>query len=350
MLKRQFPLFAKAQTLLLSALLFSSTSWAQVGESADKDAGDCDRFASIEDITNKGIKKANYGFIDVGQALPPCSAANEKNPRNSRVQAQLARIYFQQGKFEQSIELAKASVKEQAISLAILGEASRRGVGGVSMNPREAARLFQEGADRGNSDSMNGLSKMYAIGIGVEKDEPKALVLMQKAAATGDGNSTVILSALHAQGKLGLAKNPSESAKLIKMLVDSGVHPGAQVLMGMIVADREKKLTTEATAYFTSAIEKLERLSGQDSAEAKVALAVCYRFGLGVTKDLGKAFSLHSKAAEHNHIGAIAQKGTALTEGAGTEKNVPEGKKLLERASAMGSDEADKALTKLWGK
>jgi TPR repeat protein len=343
-------LFAKTWTLLLTALLFSSILWAQVGESADKDFGDCDRFASIDDIPSKGIKKANYGFIDVALALPPCSAANAKNPKNSRVQAQLARIYFQQGKFEQSIELAKASVKEQAISLAILGEASRRGVGGVSMNPREAARLFQEGADRGNPDSMSGLSRVYAIGIGVEKDEPKALALLQKAAATGDGNSLVNISLLHLQGKLGLPKNASEAAKLLQIFADSGVHPAAQVFMGLIVVDREKKLTTDATAYFASAIEKLERLSGQDSAEAKLTLAGCYRFGLGVTKDLGKAFGLYSKAAEHNLIAAIAQKGTALTEGAGTEKNVPEGKKLLERASAMGSDEADKALAKLWGK
>jgi TPR repeat protein len=348
--KRHGVLFAKALTLFLTTLLFSSVSWAQVEESADKDVGDCDRFASIDDIPSKGIKKASYGFIDVGLALPPCKAANAKYPRNSRVQVQLARIYFQQGKFEQGIELAKASAKEQAISLAFLGEASRRGVGGVPMNPREAARLFQEGADRGNPESMNGLSRAYAIGIGVEKDEPKALALMQKAAATGDGNSSISMSILQLQGKLGLSKSPIESAKFVQMLADSGTHPGAQVIMGIIIADREKKITSEAAAYFASAVEKLERLSSQESAEARVVLAGCYRLGAGVKKDLGKAFDLYRKAAEHNLIAAIAQTGVALAEGAGTEKNVPEGKKWLERASAMGSDEADKALAKLWGK
>lgn len=340
----------KAWVLPLAVLLFSSGSWAQVSESADKDTGDCDRYASIDDIPSKGIKKAAYGFIDIDLALPLCSAAYAKNPKISRVQAQLARIYFQQGKFEQGIELARASAKDQAISLAILGEASRRGVGGVSMNPREAARLFQEGVDRGNPDSMNGLSKMYAIGIGVEKDELKALTLMQKAAASGDSNSTINLSLLHLQGKLGVSKSPSESAKIIQPLADSGVHPMAQVVMGVIIADRERKLTSEATTYLTPATEKLERLSNQGSAEARFGLAGCYRLGLGVTKDIGKAFSLFSKAAEYNLIGAIVQVGIALAGGIGTEKNVPEAKKFLERASLMGSDEADKALASLWGK
>ena len=148
-----------AWLLPLAMLLCSFASLAQVGPTSDKDAGDCDRYASIDDIPSRGIKKADYGFIDVDLALPPCSAAYASNPKNSRVQAQLARIYFQQGKFEQGIELARASVMDQAISLSILGEASRRGVGGVSINPREAARYFQEGVDRGSADSMNALAE-----------------------------------------------------------------------------------------------------------------------------------------------------------------------------------------------
>ena len=131
----------------LPLALFAVATWAQVGDT-DKDTLDCDLYASLDDIPSRGIRKSAYGFIDVNRALAPCSASYARNPKNSRVQAQLARVYFQQGKFEQGIGLAKASAKEQAISLALLGEASRRGVGGHSMSPRDAARYFQEGADR----------------------------------------------------------------------------------------------------------------------------------------------------------------------------------------------------------
>jgi TPR repeat protein len=331
------------------ALLFGITSWAQVGN-PDKDALDCDIYASIDDIPSRGVKKAHYGFIDVDRALPSCSAAYAKSPKNSRVQAQLARIYFQQGKFEQGLELAKASAKEQAISLALLGEGSRRGVGGFSMNPREAVRYFQEGAERGNPDSMRSLAGAYAIGIGIEKDESKALALIQKASAADDANSVYMMAALHLNGRLGLAKSPDEAMNLVKKHADSGMYPPAQMLIALIIAQREQKITSEVKTYADPAIEALERLARQNSAEARYILANCYRIGLGVTRDLAKMFELYRKAADHNLVAAIAQAGVALASGNGTEKNITEGKKLLERASAMGSDEADKALATLWGK
>ena len=197
---------------------------------------------------------------------------------------------------------------------------------------------------------MNGLAKAYVIGIGVEKDEAKAVSLMQKAAAMGDGNSLFSLAVARAAGKYGLAKNPDEAANLLRNLAESGTYPPAQSFIGLVIAQREKQITSEAMAYLDPAIVKLERLSGQNSAEAKFMLAINYRLGLGVTKDMAKAFELYRKAAEHNLIPAMAQAGIALAGGVGTEKNIPEAKKLLERASAMGSDEADKALATLWGK
>jgi TPR repeat protein len=339
-----------AWLLPLAMLLCSFASLAQVGQTSDKDVGDCDRYASIDDIPTRGIKKADYGFIDIDLALPPCSAAYASNPKNSRVQAQLARIYFQQGKFEQGIELARASAKDHAISLSILGEASRRGVGGVPLSPREAAKLFQEGVERGNSDSMRGLAGSYSIGIGVEKDTTKALLLLQRSASLGDSNSIYSLAAAHLVGKSGLAKNPDEATNLVRTLAESGSHPGAQLLMGFLVAQRDRKISSEAKAFAESATAKLERFAAQNSAEARSLLAANYRSGLGVTKDLAKALDLYRKAAEHNLIFAIAQIGIALVGGNGTERNVAEGKKFLERASAMGSDEADAALASLWGK
>lgn len=339
-----------AWLLPLAMLLCSFASLAQVGQTSDKDAGDCDRYASIDDIPGKGIKKADYGFIDIDLALPPCSAAYANNPKNFRVQAQLARIYFQQGKFEQGIELARSSAKDQAISLALLGEASRRGVGGFALNPREAAKFFQEGVERGDSDSMRGLAKSYSIGIGVEKDAAKAVSLLQRGAALGDSNSIFSLAVAHSGGKFGLTKNLDEAANLVRKLAESGSNPAAQSFMGFLVAQRDRNISSEARAFAEPAIVKLERLASQNSAEARFILAANYRTGLGVTKDLAKAFDLYRKAAEHSHIPAIAEAGIALVGGAGTEKNVAEGRKYLERASAMGSDEADAALATLWGK
>jgi formylglycine-generating enzyme required for sulfatase activity len=304
----------------------------------------CEQFASFEDVPEKGIKKAFFGFIDMDKALVPCISAHKSNPKDTRIQAQLARIYLQQGKFIEAVALARSSMKEQRIALVLLADANRRGIGGLPVNLPEAVKLVEEAVEKGEPEAMAALAFAYTHGYVVAKDERRALDLLRRAADMGGFDASVGLASGYLNGQIGLEKNPNEAIRLLQKPADSGLRPDAEFVLAAAILAREKKLTPEATRYLTSAKEKLERFSDQGSAYARTGLGVIYLYGLGVAKDPARAFELFRMAASHNHVTAIEQVGIAYLDGIGAVKNEIEGRKWLERASTMGSDTADKRL------
>lgn len=313
------------------------------------DAQLCDRYASFEDIPERGIRKAYFGFIDIEQALEPCLSALRKNPKSTRAQAQVARIYYQQGKFVEGIELAKNSAKDQRISLVLLAYALRHGIGGQPLDLSEAAKLLQQGVDKGEPEAMNDLGGAYAEGKGVEKNERRALELLQRAADTGDLEAIYNLAGVRFAGRLGSSKDVDEAIRLMQKSADSGALPIAQLRLGMILVGKEKRMTPEAQRYIASARENLERFSRQSSSWARAALAEVYEKGIGIPKDPGKAFDLYQMAASHSNVTAMTRLGVAYVDGVGTEKNISEGRQWLERAAKMGSGTAMKKLKEIEG-
>jgi TPR repeat protein len=317
--------------------------------SGDKtDAQQCDRFNAFEDAPERGIRKAYFGFIDTDQALPPCLAAYKKNPKNTRIQAQLARIYFQQGRFVEGVELARSAMKDQRIAYVLLAYAYRHGIGGVQIDLVEAAKLLQQGVDRGEPESMSDLGNAYAQGKGVEKDERRALDLLQRAADTGELEAIYHLGSVRFFGRLGATKDVDEGLRLMQKSADSGL-PIAQLRLGMMLAMREKRMTPEAYRYVSNAREEMERFAKQGSSWARTALGEIYERGVGVPKDPTKAFDLYRMAASHGNVTAMTRLGVAYLDGIGTEKNQTEGKQWLEKAAKMGSEAAEKRLKEVSG-
>ena len=312
-------------------------------ERSELDVKQCDRYASFDDVPERAIRKAYFGFIDVEEALPPCSAAYKKNPKNTRLQAELARIYFQQGKFIDGVALAKSSI-DQRISLVLLAYAHRHGVGGYSIDLPEAARLLQQGVDRGEPEAMVDLAGYYGFGLGVEKDERRGLELLQHAADTGDLGAMYGLAAVKFSGKLGVTKDVDEAIRLLQKPADSRLPP-AQLGLGMILAARENRLNR----YIVDARVQLERFSRQGSASARAILGEIYEKGIGVPKDQAKALDLYRMAASHNHPTGMARLGIAYLDGIGTDKIPSEGKQWLEKAAKMGSETAEKKLKESGG-
>ncbi|MER2625068.1 MAG: sel1 repeat family protein [Accumulibacter sp.] len=313
------------------------------------DAQVCDRFASFEDLPDRGIKKAYFGFIDVDKALPACLAALRKSPGDTRAQAQLARIYFQLGKFVEGVDLARKSMKEQRISLVVLAYAQGHGLGGYSVDLSEAAKLLRQAVDRGESEAMEDLSAAYAFGKGLPKDERQALELLQRSADSGDLNATFSLALVRNRGLLGTTKDTEEALRLMQKVADSGALPSAQFRLGMILVEREKQVTPEAQRYFTSAKEELERFSQMGSARARTLLGEMYERGIGVGKNPSKAVDLYRAAVSHGNTSAMTRLGIAYLNGVGTEKNPQQGKLWLEKAAKMGSDTATKKLAEVSG-
>lgn len=320
----------------------------ELASTDNNEAKQCDRFNAINEVPERGIRKAYFGFIDTDQALPPCLAAYKKNPQNTKIQAQLARIYFQQGKFFDGVDLAKSATKDQRIAFVLLSFAYRHGIGGVQIDLAEAAKLLQLGVDRGEPEAMSDLGVAYALGKGVKKDEFRALDLFQRAAETGDLDAIFNLAITRFFGRLGTSKDVDEAIRLMQKSADNGL-PLAQLRLGMILASREKRVTPEAHRYVTSAREQIERFANQGSAPARTALGEIYENGIGVTKNPGKAFNLYLMAANHSNVTAMTRLGIAYFDGVGIEKNSTEGKQWLEKAAMMGSVAAEKKLKEVSG-
>lgn len=327
----------------------STSLAANSGKSDKMDVEVCDRHASFENLPDRSIKKAYFGFIDVDQALTPCLVALKSDAGNSRLQAQLARIYFQQGKFVEGVALAKKSLKEQRISTVLLAYAHRHGLGGYSVNLPEAATLLRQGVDRGEPEAMADLSGYYAFGIGVPKDERKALELLQRASDNGELGATSSLATIRHQGRLGTAKDTDEAIRLMQKAADSGGLPSAQLRLGMILVEREKRVTPEAQRYFASARQELERFAQMGSANARALLGEIYEKGIGVAKDASKAVELYRASANHGNINGMTRLGTAYLNGVGIDKNSTEAKVWLEKAAAAGSETATKLLKEIPG-
>ena len=65
-------------------------------------------------------------------------------------------------------------------------------------------------------------------------------------------------------------------------------------------------------------------------------LADKYREGIGVPKDIKRAFELYRMAAEQDYVSAIQNVGIMYYSGTGTEQDIPKAKELFIRAATLG--------------
>ena len=72
-----------------------------------------------------------------------------------------------------------------------------------------------------------------------------------------------------------------------------------------------------------------------------------YRQGIGVPKDIKRAFELYTMAAEQNYFSAIQNVGIMYYSGIGTEQDIPKAKELFIRAATLGDVNAILTLEKI---
>ena len=84
-----------------------------------------------------------------------------------------------------------------------------------------AVKEFSAGAEAGHSDSQFNLALMYEQGIGITKDESKALVWYLKAAQQGNSNAQYNLAVLYENGR-GCDVNFKEANRWYRAAVAQG--------------------------------------------------------------------------------------------------------------------------------
>jgi TPR repeat protein len=126
---------------------------------------------------------------------------------------------------------------------------------------QEAFKLYQDEAQKNDSNAQSALSYLYFNGIGTQKNNKKGLIYLQKAAQNGNVTAALDLGIYYLKGDV-VKKDMQKAAKWLEVAADKG------------------------------------------NAEAQYNLAIIYYNGDGVKQNINKATELLEKAAKNGHKGA----------------------------------------------
>lgn len=170
-----------------------------------------------------------------------------------------------------------------------LGMMYFKGVG-VPKDDAKAVEWLQKAAALGNVDAQKKLGMMYVIGFGVPKDAAKAFEWYQKAAAQGDAEAQVRLGGMYDNGE-GV---PEDEAKTFEWYQKAAAqnYANAQFNLGLMYLEGKSISKDDAKA-----IEWFQKAAAQGDGGAQFRLGVMYLEGRGVTRDLARAYAWLNLAA-----------------------------------------------------
>jgi TPR repeat protein len=158
---------------------------------------------------------------------------------------------------------ANANALELLVGVAEAGNTEAMNFLGVlyaigSQVPRDypmALYWFQKAIDSGSSDAMDNLARMYLIGMGVPRDYVNALRWFERAAARGNVHS-MYSAAVMAEEGLGTSRDPKLARTMYRQAAKSGFVP-AMIWVGDDYARGaiDKRDLVEAYAWLELALQ-----------------------------------------------------------------------------------------------
>jgi TIR domain/Sel1 repeat len=226
-------------------------------------SADCDRLAASP--YDKDRPKGVTGVLDIEtidpSAGPACDDAMRRHPDVSRYIYESGRVAVARRETERAAGLFDAAIAKGNVSAnAALGVLYLNGEG-VTRDYDRARRLFETGAEGGDSHAMaelgnlyfsardfdaarswyekaaaqqntNGLARlgvMYANGLGVAQDTGKALELLGQAAALRGRYAMYYLGLMYEEG-IGVASDPNQSREWYQKALNAGYRPAREKL------------------------------------------------------------------------------------------------------------------------
>lgn len=207
-------------------------------------------------------------------------------PTEGEAQARMAAEYMQDSNFTRAFELYQMAARNGST-------AGQNGLGemyyygnGVAKNKEEAAKWFQLAADKEMPEALCNLGNMYHKGEGgIKKDDSKAVQLFRKAGDMGYAEAWFRLGSEFSYGDSKVRNFYRKGAKL--------GHAGCQSGIAWYYLSEFYEYD-EALRWYTMA-------ANQGWPMAQYNIGVMYEKGLGMDKDLQKAFSMYLAAASNGH-------------------------------------------------
>lgn len=181
----------------------------------------------------------------------------------------------------------RAAAKGEARAQVHLGTMHARGIGTV-MNDSAAIYWFSKAAERGDTKAMNFIGIVYLNGNDIEADSTEACSWFRKSAIRGDNDGLFYLG-------LTLTKTKPEYTDSIlgtgRHCIYNAARNGHKEAQKYLMND-----AIEHDNYFL-VYRWSQILHENGDIDGTMALAYCYRYGLGVKRNKRKAKKLYTQAA-----------------------------------------------------
>ncbi len=184
------------------------------------------------------------------------------------------------------------------------------GVDGTPVNYKLGLQYLRKSADRGNSDAMQNIGKMYKLGAGVGQDLAQAFQWYHKSALKGNDKALFEVAVFYLDG-IGTERNYVEAMKWLRLSAKAG-NATAEAHIGFLYENG-----LGVSRNYDEAIEWYTKSAAHGSSSGLGNLAKMHYEGLGVPKNEEKALGLFVDAAEKgdpmakNSLGIIYMNGVA---------------------------------------
>ncbi len=165
---------------------------------------------------------------------------------------------------------------------------------GVPASPNKAMDLWQKAADEEHPAALGLLGRAYFEGkLGLEKDIPGGVALLERAGNAGDDSSSSYLGRLYAKGQ-GVPLDIARAMKWYEQGASAG-NAHCQYIVGLAYLEG-----TGVPVDETKAFNWLCMAAGQDHVNAMLYLSICYATGKGTDQNADLADVWKKKALQLN--------------------------------------------------
>ena len=228
--------------------------------------------------------------------------------------------------------LERAHQAGVASATAHLGQAYLEGRG-VPKDPAKAVPLLQRAAEAGQPGAMMALGQGYLEGKGLPRRPDLAKKWLEQADASGVASARFMLGRALLSGEI-----PGDSAEGLRIVASFAQSGDTLAMMDLGRAMRDGKTIPRdrdaARRWFENAMR-----AGDPAAKPALASMLYASTGRGVVQ-----FAKLEEAAEFGHAGAMSQLGQTYLRGEGIPANAVKGRIWLERAAGAGNLHAAQTL------
>ncbi len=183
-------------------------------------------------------------------------------------------------------------------------------------------------AKAGLVEAMSHVGYCYSAGLGVAKDNAKAVHWMEKAADAGDAYSQNNLGICYEYG-LGVEADSAKAIYWYEKAIKNDFLEAHTNLAVLYVYTAPKPYYNPAKGFAL-----LQRAAARGHLRAMSVMGECYQFGVGVKRDLKQAFYWQNLAHEKGYYIASYYLGRMYLEGVGVPQDTERALKLFTASAA----------------